>query len=137
MKFNGNLFYFLAAFYILDAAGYALWWYNTDGTFEWIGTAAIAMLSLMALFLAFYLKKTAANQGTVPEDREDARVEDADFEVGYFAPWSWWPLFLGLFAAVCFAALAVGWWLFFIGFPLAMVALIQFVFERSRGQNAH
>lgn len=137
MKFNGNLFYFLAAFYILDAAGYALWWYNTDGTFEWIGTAAIAMLSLMALFLAFYLKKTAANQGTVPEDREDARVEDADFEVGYFAPWSWWPLFLGLFAAVCFAALAVGWWLFFIGFPLAIVALIGFVFERSRGQNAH
>ena len=137
MKFNGNLFYFLAAFYILDAVGYAIWWHNTDGTFEWIGTAAIAMLSLMALFLAFYLKKTAANQGTVPEDREDARVEDADFEVGYFAPWSWWPLFLGLFAAVCFAALAVGWWLFFIGFPLAMVALIQFVFERSRGQNAH
>jgi Ca2+/Na+ antiporter len=137
MKFNGNLFYFLAAFYILDAVGYAIWWYNTDGTFEWIGTAAIAMLSLMALFLAFYLKKTAANQGTVPEDREDARVEDADFEVGYFAPWSWWPLFLGLFAAVCFAALAVGWWLFFIGFPLAIVALIGFVFERSRGQNAH
>lgn len=137
MKFNGNLFYFLSAFYLLDAVGYAIWWLNTDGSFEWIGTAAIAMLALMALFLAFYLKKTAANQGAVPEDREDARVEDADFEVGYFAPWSWWPLFLGLFAAVCFASLAVGWWLFFIGFPLAIVALIGFVFERSRGQNAH
>lgn len=137
MKFNGNLFYFLAAFYLLDAVGYAIWWMNTDGSFEWIGTAAIAMLAVMALFLAFYLKKTAQSQGIAPEDREDARVEDADFEVGYFAPWSWWPLFLGLFAAVCFAALAVGWWLFFIGFPLAIVALIGFVFERSRGQNAH
>jgi hypothetical protein len=27
--------------------------------------------------------------------------------------------------------------LFFIAFPLALVALIGFVFERSRGQNAH
>ena len=137
MKFNGNLFYFLAAFYLLDAAGYAIWWMNTDGSFEWIGTAAIAMLSVMSIFLAFYLKRTAAAQGVAPEDREDARVEDGDFEQGYFAPWSWWPLFLGLFAAICFASLAVGWWLFFIGFPLALVALIGFVFERSRGLNAH
>lgn len=137
MKFNGNLFYFLAAFYLLDAVGYAIWWLNTDGSFEWIGTAAIAMLAVMAVFLAFYLKKTAVSQGNVPEDREDARVEDGDFEQGYFAPWSWWPLFLGLFGAICFASLAVGWWLFFIGFPLALVALIGFVFERSRGLNAH
>ncbi len=137
MKFNGNLFYFLAAFYAVDAVGYAVWWYNTDGSFEWIGTAAIAMLSIMAVFLAFYIKKTANSQGNVPEDREDARVEDGDFEQGYFAPWSWWPLFLGLFAAICFAALAVGWWMLFIGFPLAMISLIGFVFERSRGLNAH
>ena len=137
MKFNGNLFYFLSAFYLLDAIGYAIWWNNTNGSFEWIGTAAIAMLAIMALFLAFYLKRTSVSQGNVPEDREDARVEDGDFEQGYFAPWSWWPLFLGLFGAICFASLAIGWWLFFIGFPLAIVALIGFVFERSRGQNAH
>nr|MBP7835512.1 cytochrome c oxidase subunit 4 [Rhodoluna sp.] len=45
--------------------------------------------------------------------------------------------FLGIFAALAFSALAIGWWLFFIAFPLALVALIGFVFERSRGQNAH
>ena len=95
------------------------------------------MLVIMCAFLAFYLQMTANRQGVVPEDRLDAEVSDGDFEAGYFAPWSWWPLFLGLFAAVCFAALAVGWWMFFIGFPLAMVALIGFVFERSRGLNAH
>ena len=137
MKFNANLMWFLAAFYAIDAVGYVIWWYNTDGSFEWIGSAAIAMLAVMAIFLGFYLKMTSAKQGIAPEDREDARVEDGDFEQGYFAPWSWWPLFLGLFGAVCFASLAVGWWLFFIGFPLALVALIGFVFERSRGQNAH
>lgn len=138
MKFNANLMWLLTAFYIAAAAGYTVWYGNThQGGFEPIGSAAISMLAIMCAFLAFYLQMTANRQGAVPEDRLDAEVSDGDFEAGYFAPWSWWPLFLGLFAAVCFAALAVGWWMFFIGFPLAMVALIGFVFERSRGQNAH
>ena len=137
MKFNAKLMWFLTAFYTLAAAGYVVWYANSYHGFEPIASAAIAMLAVMSAFLAFYLQMTDKKQGLAPEDREDARVEDGDFEQGYFAPWSWWPLFLALFAAVCFASLAVGWWLFFIGFPLALVALIGFVFERSRGQNAH
>ena len=142
MKFNGNLFWFLAAFYLVDAVGYGLWSHNTGFglgvfPFEIIGTAAIAMLAIMAIFLAFYLKMTAKKQGTAPEDVETANIEDGDFEMGYFAPWSWWPFLIGAFGALVFASLAIGWWLFFIGFPLALVALIGFVFERSRGQLAH
>ena len=138
MKFNGNLFWFLTAFYFVDAAGYAIWYYNSyDGGFEPIGTAAIAMLGFMSAFLAFYLKKTDKTQGVVPEDVLTANIEDGDFEMGFFQPWSWWPFFLGLFAAMAFTALAVGWWLFFIAFPLALVALIGFVYERSRGHFAH
>jgi hypothetical protein len=138
MKFNYKLFYFLTAFYFVDAAGYAVWFYNSyNGGYEPIGTAAMAMMGFMSLFLAFYLQNTARRQGAVPEDNDHANIEDGDAEVGFFAPWSWWPLFLGLFGAICFAALAVGWWLFFIGFPLALVALIGFVFEHSRGRFAH
>ena len=143
MKFNGNLFYFLAGFYVLAAGGYAIWFNaanpNPDGSFhmEVIGTAAIAMLSIMSVFLAFYLKMTNKKQGPVPEDIETANIEEGDFEQGYFAPWSWWPLLIGGFGAIVFLSLAVGWWLFFIGFPLALIALIGFVFERSRGQLAH
>lgn len=138
MKFNGNLFYLLTVFYLVDAAAYAIWYANSyNGAFEPIGTAAIAMLAVMSVFLAFYLKRTAKNQGSVPEDQLTANIEDGDAEVGFFSPWSWWPFFLGLFAAMAFASLAVGWWLMFIAFPLAIVALIGFVFEYSRGQNAH
>lgn len=137
MKFNGNLFYFLAAFYLVDAAGYGIWFWNSNQQIEWIGIAALAMLSIMSIFLAFYLKKVHVAQGVVPEDREDARIEEGAGELGFFAPWSWWPFFLGLFVSIVFASLAVGWWLMFIGFPLALVALIGFVFEHSRGQFAH
>jgi hypothetical protein len=138
MKFNANLFYLLTAFYFVDSAAYAIWYANSyNGGYEPIGTAAIAMLGFMSLFLAFYLKNTARRQGNLPEDNDHANIEDGDAEVGFFAPWSWWPFFLGLFGAICFASLAVGWWLFFIGFPLALVALIGFVFEHSRGLHAH
>jgi len=44
---------------------------------------------------------------------------------------------LGIGGAICFTSLAVGWWMFIIGFPLAIVALIGFVFEHSRGLHAH
>lgn len=154
MKFNGRLFYYLSAFYLIDAFAYAIWFANDpaakfefaakDITKEWIkfpfepiGTAAIAMLAVMSLFLGFYVAKTAKSQGPVPEDRLDANIEDGDTEIGFFAPWSWWPFFLGLFGALAFASLAIGWWLFFIAFPLALVAIIGFVFEHSRGRFAH
>ena len=149
MKFNGRLFYFLSAFYVISAAAYAIWFAadpaNDPGAqglikgfaFEPIGTAAILMLAIMSLFLGFYIAKTSKSQGPVPEDRFDANIEDGDTEIGFFAPWSWWPFFLGIFGALAFASLAIGWWLFFIAFPLALVALIGFVFEHSRGRFAH
>ncbi|MEN9603404.1 MAG: hypothetical protein RLZZ06_588 [Actinomycetota bacterium] len=148
MKFNGRLFWFLAAFYIIDAIAYAVWFaldnQNESASANWfgfpfepIGTAAIAMLGIMSIFLAFYVAKTDKSQGPVPEDLLDANIEDGDTEIGFFAPWSWWPFFLGLFGALAFAALAIGWWLFFIAFPLALVAIIGFVFEHSRGRFAH
>ena len=36
-------------------------------------------------------------------------------DYGFFSPYCWWPLWLGLTAAICFLGLAVGWWLFIIG----------------------
>ena len=137
MKFNANLFFWLTIFYLVDAIGYTVWAINYYGNVEIIGTAAIGMLVFMSAFLSFYMNNTHKHQGAVPEDRLDANIEDGDAEIGFFSPWSWWPFFIGAFAALAFTSLAVGWWLFFIAFPLALVALIGFVFEYSRGQHAH
>lgn len=150
MRTQARLFWLLAAIYLVVAAGYTAWVmlepYGsviTDGPalfgykFEIIGTAALAMLSIMSAFIAFYLGKTHRTQGPVPEDNPKAKISDGESEIGFFNAFSWWPFFLGLFGAVVFASLAVGWWLFIIGFPLAIVALIGFVFENSRGQYAH
>jgi hypothetical protein len=56
MKFNARLMWFLAAFYALASGGYTIWYANSyGGAFEPIGSAAIAMLAIMAAFIGFYL----------------------------------------------------------------------------------
>jgi hypothetical protein len=136
MKTNTRIFTLLTFFYILVAAVYGYWSNLVDGEIEVIGFAAIGMLVFLSGFLAFYLGKTAKGF-TGPEDLPDANIEDGEAEVGFYAPWSWWPVMLGIGGALCFTSLAIGWWMFAIGFPLAIVALIGFVFEHSRGLHAH
>lgn len=137
MRSNARLFWLLAVFYVLDDIGYTVWNYVSYGKWEIIGTAAIGMLVALSCFIAYYLGSAAKNQGAVPEDRLDAEVEDGDFEQGHFSPWSWWPFFLGIGCALAFASLAIGWWLFFIAFPIAIISLVRFVYEYYSGANAH
>jgi hypothetical protein len=145
MKTNAKLFLLLTVFYALDAVAYGIWSYNAStptGVFEGkhieiIGTAAIGMLVFLSGFIFFYIQKSVPTQGTFPEDNELGNIEDGDAELGFFSPWSWWPLALGFFCSIVFASLAVGWWLTFIAVPLALVAVIGLVFEYSRGQHAH
>lgn len=139
MKTNARIFYILTVFYAIDAVIYG--WLSTqweaDNKLEVIGTAAIAMLAILSAFVGFYIDKSArAMGGIAPEDR-DGNIEEGDSEIGFFSPWSWWPLALGIGSALAFASLAIGWWLTFIAIPLALIALIGFVFEYSRGQHAH
>ena len=136
MKTNVAIFNLLTVFYIIVAAVYGYWSNLVYGEIEVIGFAAIGMLVFLTGFISFYLGKTARSF-TGPEDLPDANIEDGEAEMGFFAPWSWWPIMLGIGGAICFTSLAVGWWMFIIGFPLAIVALIGFVFEHSRGLHAH
>ena len=137
MKTNYLLWLFLTGFYALVTAGYALWWFLTNGGWEPIGTAALAMLTFMSAFLGFYLWKTSNSQGVVPEDRADANIEDGESELGFFSPWSWWPLYLGIACALVFASLAIGWRLTYFAVPLAVIGVVGYVFEHSRGHHAH
>jgi hypothetical protein len=140
VKTNTNIFILLTFFYLIVTVAYGYWsWIASpedNRQIEVIGTAAIGMLVFLSGFIAFYFGKAARNF-TGPEDLPEANIEDGEAEVGFYAPWSWWPLALGIGSAICFTSLAVGWWLFAIGFPLALIALIGFVFEHSRGQHAH
>lgn len=104
---------------------------------EWVGILALLLCFGLGIMISSYLMLTGRRVGMRPEDREDAEIHEGAGEQGHFSPWSWWPLVLGASAAISFLGVAVGWWILFIGAGIALVALVGWVFEYSRGDHAH
>lgn len=120
-----------AAFFIIVTPAY--WWLSYDPT----GTSALTMTALLALLVTFYLGFHASRMEPRPEDRQEAEVIDGAGELGFFPPYSWWPLWCALSLAVCVLGLVFGWWLLIIGSGFGVVTLSGWVFEFYRGEHAH
>ena len=71
-----------------------------------------------------------------PSDDPLGDIDEIQGDYGFFSPHSWWPLFLGAAAALCFLGLAVGWWMFIIGAFFAVPALVGWTFEYWKGEHA-
>jgi len=137
MRSNIVIFWFLAAFFLLSGVAYIVWSLAVTGQVEWAGSVAIVLSAAFAGFIAFYLGMTKKSVGgELPEDREDANIDDGDPELGHFSPWSWWPIVLAGSLALTFLGIAVGTWICFIGVPLVVVALVGWVYEYYRGNFA-
>ncbi len=137
MKTNVGLFWILAGFFFAGWLTYVLWSWLEYGTPEMVGTVAILLSAALAGFIAFYLGRAyKAQGGELPEDRDDANIEDGDSEIGYYSPWSWWPMILAGSLALTFLGLAIGVWIAFIGVPLVVIALVGWVYEYYRGNFA-
>ena len=137
MRANVNLFWLLAGFFLLADITYIVWSLLDTGQVEWVGTVGIALSSVLGGFIAFYVGRVHKAQGAeLPEDRLDADIDDGDPELGFFSPWSWWPLILGGSAALAFLGLAVGFWITYIAVGLFLVAIAGWVYEYYRGYFA-
>jgi Cytochrome c oxidase subunit IV len=104
---------------------------------EPVGTSALFLTAGLALLIGLYFALTARRIDPRPEDDPDGEIRQGYGEQGVFAPYSWWPLWLGLGSAIIFAGLAAGWWLFYIGCGVGAVALVGWVYEYYRGEHAH
>jgi ABC-type glycerol-3-phosphate transport system permease component len=131
VKIEAWVFGVNAIFFALVAPSY--WFFSEDPT----GTAALVMTTLLALLVTFYLGFHANKMDPRPEDLKEAEVVDGAGEVGFFPPYSWWPLWCGLALALCVLGIVFGWWLFIIGVGAGSIALIGWVFEFYRGEHAH
>lgn len=137
MRANVILFWILAGFFALAAAIYIAWTSLVYGEPEWVGAVAVSLLAVLGAFIAFYLGRVHSAQGAeLPEDRVDANIDDGDAELGFFSPWSWWPIILAAGAGIGILGLAVGWWMFFIALPVVFLALVGWVYEYYRGNFA-
>ena len=139
MKVETWLFAITTAFFVVVTPGY---WFATshyfDGSGDWTGTVALAMTTLLALMITLYLGFHARRMDARPEDRTDGEIADGAGELGFFPPYSWWPLWAALcLAAGVFGIAMAAWWLFIIAAGLGFVALSGLVFEYYRGEYAH
>ncbi|NYE94401.1 preprotein translocase subunit Sss1 [Psychromicrobium silvestre] len=133
MKLESRLFGIGSFFFVPVAVVYG---FLTDWK-EWVGILGILLVGGLAGMIGFYLGFTGRRVGMRPEDRTDGEIHEGAGEQGHFSPWSWWPLILGASCATAFLGLAVGWWIVFIAAGMAVVGLVGWVFEYSRGDHAH
>jgi len=131
LKAEAWVFGALSIFFVIVAPIY--WLLSGDPT----GTSALVMTTGLALLVTFYLGFHAAKMDPRPEDRKEAEVVDGAGELGFFPPYSWWPLWCAASLAVCVLGIVFGWWLFLIGAGFGSIALIGYVFEFYRGEHAH
>lgn len=132
MKAEAWIFAITTAFLVLVTPTY---WFVTN---DWTGTSALTMTTLLTSMVTLYLGFHAAKMDPRPEDRKDAEIADGAGELGFFPPYSWWPLWCSLCLAICVYGIAVqAWWLFIIGVVVGAVALSGWIFEFYRGAHAH
>ncbi len=106
-------------------------------TKDWTGSTALVMTCLLCVLLGFYLSVVANQIPSRPEDRSDGEIADGAGELGFFPPYSWWPLFVALALTVVVLGVVIGWWLFIIGTGFISLTIAGWMFEYYRGVHAH
>jgi Cytochrome c oxidase subunit IV len=132
MKVESWIFGISTAFFVVVSPAY--WLIAGD----WTGTSALVMTTLLMAMVTLYLGFHAGKMEPRPEDLKDAEIADGAGELGFFPPYSWWPLWCAASLGVMVYGVAIGaWWLLIIGAGLGAVALTGWVFEYYRGEHAH
>jgi len=132
VKFASRLFLYGVLFFVPVGLIYGAWSHG-----EPVGTAAIPMVGGLVLMVGGYLTLVARRSDATPEDDERGEIAQGAGVQGVFSPWSWWPFVCALSAALAMVSLAVGFWMLFLALPVAIIGMIGWIFEFSRGQHAH
>ena len=138
MKAEAWIFGACTIFFVLVTPAYWLVTDASDHGGDWTGTSALVMTTLLAFMVTIYLGFHAKRMDPRPEDRTDAEIADGAGELGFFPPYSWWPLWCAGSLGVIVYGVALGaWWLMIIGFGLGALALCGWIFEYYRGEFSH
>ena len=132
MKQEAWIFGLSTIFFVIVSPAY--WLISGD----WTGTSALVMTTLLVAMITLYLGFHASRMDPRPEDRKEGEIADGAGELGFFPPYSWWPLWCALaLAVVVYGTAMSAWWLVIIGFTAGAVVTCGFVLEYYRGEHAH
>lgn len=132
MKTSAKLFLYLGLFYVplIFIYGHFTEWS------EPVGAVGLALSAGFGLMIAGYFAMTDRKMDLDPSDKPEGEINEVSGEVGFFSPYSWWPLWLAASISLLALGLAVGWWIVFIAAPLVALAVVGWVFEYFSGEHA-
>lgn len=138
VKTTGRMLWILGGSFLVVDAIY-LFWSLIANNLEIIGLITIGLSGVLCVLLAFYFTRAVRAGGPKPwpEDRTDAEIDDGDPEIGFFNPYSWWPILLAAACSLVFLGLAVSPWIWMFSVPFVAVSLVGWVFENYRGVYTH
>lgn len=138
MKSEAWIFGICTIFLVLVTPAYWLVTDASDQGGDWTGTSALVMTTLLVAMMTMYLGFHAKKMEPRPEDRSDGEIADGAGELGFFPPYSWWPLWCAATLGVMvFGVAMAAWWMFIIGTVLGAIAASGLIFEYYRGEHAH
>jgi hypothetical protein len=127
MKTNWVLFVGLSIFYFFITIVY----WQVDG--EALGITGLLLSACLAGMVGFYVWFTQKRIGTtLPEDNAEAEIADGAGELGFFSPYSWWPLPTGMSAVATGLGLIIGWWFTLIAVSALVICVIGWVTEYEK-----
>ncbi|WP_029088547.1 cytochrome c oxidase subunit 4 [Brevibacterium album] len=104
---------------------------------EWVGLPGILLVGGMTLMIGVFLWLREKKSPPLASDDLDGEISDEYYEYGFYSPWSWWPLVVCVGAAICFAGIAIGWWILPFGGVISVIGMVGLIYEYDRGVHAH
>lgn len=132
MRVETKLFLMLVPFFLLLTAVYGYF----TGWGEWVGIVGMGLTAALCAFIGYFLWFTGRKLPDRPEDDLEGEIEQGEGNYGFFAPYSWWPLWLGASCALLFLGAAIGWWLAIIAVPFVIISTVGWTYEFFHGDEA-
>ena len=143
MRPGAKIMFAIAAFLGIVAAVYIFgtMWVQDDGWLygvEWAGGIAIVLAFLLAMMLGGYLQFTGNRIDTLPEDWEEAEVEDKAGILGFFSPGSIWPFAMALSVGVLgFGIVFFYYWMIALGAIMLVWATTMLSLQYGMPKEKH
>ncbi|HEY5856518.1 MAG TPA: cytochrome c oxidase subunit 4 [Aldersonia sp.] len=138
MRIEARIFELLTVFFIVVAIIYALFTGVSRTGVEWAGLTALVLTAGLALIIGTYFRFVARRLDLRPEDYEEAEIADGAGDLGFFSPFSFWPIALAASATLTATGLAyVEPWLVVLGVVCVLFSVGGLVFEYHLGPEKH
>ncbi|APT85124.1 cytochrome c oxidase subunit 4 [Corynebacterium aquilae] len=121
MKSSAKIFYGVTVFLAVMTVIYILATKHVSDTgsiegLEWAGATGLVLATLLTLMLGAYFHFTERRIDILPEDWEEAEIEDGAGMLGFFSPGSIWPFVMTVAVALMGYGIAfMAYWLIVLG----------------------